>query len=653
MSSIVYALLLSFIITGVILLGIAALIYLFHRKVPQGKALIANKMKNEPVVTFTGMLVLPVIHKAEEMDISLKTIDIDRRGSEGLICRDNIRADIKVAFFVRVNKTQEDVLKVAQAIGCERASDPNTLNELFNAKFSEALKTVGKQMDFEDLYKARDDFRDRIIELIGKDLNGYVLEDAAIDYLEQTPVSHLDRENILDSQGIRKITELTSAQHVRTNELERDAAMLIKKKDVESQEAILELERQEADARAKQEREIQNIQAREQAEIDQVLAEEHLKAETARIKTDEQVAIQEQNKQREVEIAQKNRERAVAIETEKVELARDLESVNREREVELQRIAKERALEEERKAIADVVRERIVVEKSVAEEEERIKEVRTVAEADRERQAKVIEAEAAAQQKLVADLKAAEAAEQAAKFKAQERITLAQADFAAAEQETQAKIRLAEGIQAERAAAGLADAKVQEALALAAEKQALAEAEGIKQQLLAEAAGLAEKYTVLQTLGDAGREHEEFRLKIENLRAIQLAAINANQTVLQAQAGALTEVFRHANIDIVGGDGAFFERLMQAIAGGKSLDRMIGSSEIAQTALRDYLQGDADLIGDIKNILSNPAVASSDVKNLTLTAFLAQLMTKGDAQQQEKIGELLEKARKLGVDGVN
>ena len=44
-------------------------------------------------------------------------------------------------------------------------------------------------MDFEDLYRERDKFRDKIIAIIGNDLNGYVLEDAAIDYLEQTPVS--------------------------------------------------------------------------------------------------------------------------------------------------------------------------------------------------------------------------------------------------------------------------------------------------------------------------------------------------------------------------------------------------------------------------------------------------------------------------------
>ena len=96
-----------------IIVGVLVLYASFYKKVDQGRALIVNTTAGEPTVTFTGKLVLPVIHRAEVMDISVKTIDLDRRGKDGLICMDNIRADIKVAFFVRVNKTADDVLKVA------------------------------------------------------------------------------------------------------------------------------------------------------------------------------------------------------------------------------------------------------------------------------------------------------------------------------------------------------------------------------------------------------------------------------------------------------------------------------------------------------------------------------------------------------------
>ncbi|HEY0370829.1 MAG TPA: hypothetical protein VGD79_02450, partial [Thermoanaerobaculia bacterium] len=420
--------------TGILIVAlfvIAVMIAKFYRKVEQGKALIVNKMKAEPEVTFTGATVLPIIHKAEVMDISVKTIEIDRRAKDGLICRDNIRADIKVTFFVRVNKTVEDVIKVAQSIGCARASDPLTLEALFTAKFSEGLKTVGKQLDFVDLYTKRHEFRDAIINLIGRDLNGYVLEDAAIDYLEQTPIINLDPMNILDAQGIRKITDLTSTEHVKTNEFQNNERKLTKKQDVEAAEAILELDRQQADATAKQQREIESVRAREAAELHKIQAEEHQRAEAARIAAEEQIQVAEQNKNRQIEVAQKNRERVVGIETERVEKDRALEQLIRERAVELSRIEKEKALEVEKKLIQDVIRERVVVERTVVEEQERIKTLIVVEDANRNRQAVIIAAEAEAQEKLVKDIKAAEAAEQAAGHWGRQRISNAEAELEA------------------------------------------------------------------------------------------------------------------------------------------------------------------------------------------------------------------------------
>ncbi|HVJ92900.1 MAG TPA: SPFH domain-containing protein, partial [Labilithrix sp.] len=258
----------------IILLGVLAMLARFYRQVEQGKALIVNTMGNEAVVAFTGTMVYPVINRAETMDLSVKTIDIDRRGKEGLICNDNIRADINVTFFVRVNKTADDVLKVAQSIGCARASDPKTLEELFTSKFAEALKTVGKHFNFEELYTKRDDFKDKIIEVIGKDLNGFILDDAAIDYLEQTPLEALDRDNIMDADGIRKITEITVAHNVKTNELRQRERMEMGSENLKSDEAIFNFEQRRAEAEAKKQKEISIAQSREQNEAARVASEE-------------------------------------------------------------------------------------------------------------------------------------------------------------------------------------------------------------------------------------------------------------------------------------------------------------------------------------------------------------------------------------------
>ncbi len=61
-----------------ILVGFAMMVAKFYKKVEQGRALIINKVTKDPIVTFTGGLVLPIVHRAETMDISVKTVEIDR-----------------------------------------------------------------------------------------------------------------------------------------------------------------------------------------------------------------------------------------------------------------------------------------------------------------------------------------------------------------------------------------------------------------------------------------------------------------------------------------------------------------------------------------------------------------------------------------------
>ncbi|MFF7735480.1 flotillin family protein [Streptomyces sp. NPDC007984] len=661
----------------VILLGVGALLAVsllalllvsrLFRKVEQGKALIVSKLRKVDV-TFTGQVVLPVLHKAEVMDISVKAIEITRTGKDGLICQDNIRADIRITFFVKVNKTVEDVIKVAQAVGTARASDRDTLQELFHAKFSEALKTVGKQLDFTDLYTKREELRYRIIEVIGVDLSGYHLEDAAIDYLEQTPLSQLDPANVLDAQGIRKITELTAVEHVRTNEFRRTEEKEITRQNVDAREAILELERRQADAEIKQQREIATVRAREEAETARVVEEERLRAQTAFLATEEKLGVQRENQAREVAVAAKNRERVIAVENERIEKDRLLEVIARERETQLTRISAEKEVEAEKRDIAEVIRERVAVDRTVAEQEESIKKLRAVEEAERERQAVIIAAEAEAQEKLVKDIKAAEAAEQAATHRAAEELTLAEARLKTADLDARAKLRLAEGVQAEAAAEGLAAVQVRDkeadviekagraeavatearlrAEAEGAQAQALAEAAAIGEKLKAEAEGLTQKAAAMAALDDASRGHEEYRLRVQADKEVRLAGLDVQRQVAEAQAAVLATGLEGADINIVGGESVFFDRLMSSIALGKGIDGFVQHSETAQALARPWLDGTSSFTDDLSRILGS--VSTADVQNLTVSALLMKLMKTGGADSGQ-LQQLLDRAGELGL----
>ncbi|MEV6113545.1 flotillin family protein [Streptomyces sp. NPDC052109] len=689
-----------------------------YRKVDQSQALIVSKTRRVDV-SFTGQVVLPILHKAEVMDISVKTIEISRSGRDGLICRDNIRADIRILFFVKVNKTVPDVIKVAQSVGTERASHQDTLQELFHAKFSEALKTVGKQMDFTDLYTKREELRYHIIELIGVDLNGYHLEDAAIDYLEQTPLTQLDPANVLDAQGIRKITELTAIEHVRTNEAQRTEQKEITRQNVDAREAILELERRQADAEIKQKREIETSRAREEAETARVVEEERLRAQGAFLRTEEQLGVQRENQAREIAVAAKNRERVIAVENERIEKDRLLEVIARERETQLTRISAEKEVEAEKRDIAEVVRERVAVDRTVAEQEESIKKLRVVEEAERERQALVIAAEAEAQEKLVKDIKAAEAAEQAATHRAAEELTLAEARLKTADLDARAKLRLAEGIQAESAAEGLAAVQVRDkeaevtvkagraeaeatearlrAEAEGAQAKALAEAEGarakglaeaegaraaaeatearlkaeaegarakglaeaegakakalaeaaaIGEKLKAEAAGLTEKAAAMAALDEASRGHEEYRLRLQAEKEVRLAGLETQRKVAEAQATVLATGLEHADIDIVGGESVFFDRLVSSVSLGKGVDGFLDSSHTAQALARSWLDGSGSFTEDLSRVLGS--LGSADLRNLTVSALLMKQI-KGGGPEAGRLQKLLDRASELGL----
>jgi uncharacterized membrane protein YqiK len=701
---------------AIILLGILVLFARCWRQVDQGQAMIINKMGTEPTVTFSGGIVLPIVHRAEVMDLSVKTIEISRRAKEGLICADNIRADIKVTFFVRINKTKDDVLRVAQSIGCARASQQATIEELFSAKFSEALKTVGKKLEFEQLYTQRDVFKDQIIGVIGKDLNGYVLEDAAIDYLEQTPIEVLDPNNVLDALGIRKITAITTGAAIETNELKQRERMELGKQNLTSDEAVFRFEQQRAEAEAKKNKEIDIATARETNEANRFRLEEEKRTHVDRQRAEEAIQMAEQAKLRATQVAEQGRLREVEVEKVRVAKAHDLEEVGRKREVELGQIDAAKAIEAEKRSIADIVRARVAVEKTVAVEEEGIKDLRTDADAKRTKQTAIVLAEAAAQEMFIKDIKKAEAEEQVARAQAKRQLTLAEAAMEAADKEARAAIRRAEGTQASHAAEGLADVRVKEADALAIEKQGLAhirireaaaqvadregtveaenlrrkgladaagkeaaasalektglaeavglrekllaevaakeaEAGAIEKRMLAEAKGLAEKATAMKALDGAAREHEEFRLRLQNEKEIALESLQARVQMTEHQAEILGKAFEKANFNIVGGDGAFFDRFVKAVSVGQSIDGVIDNSDVLKKVLADRLNGNGSLIQDLKDVVASSGVSSETLKNLGITAVLAKMVTDaGDDKTRASLQVLLDSAKKLGLD---
>lgn len=678
---------LPILITGLGILFFLVIVYfaiiaMFYKKVHQGQALVRTGFGGTMVATDKGLYVVPVFHRVETMDISVKKIQIERMGVEGLICKDNMRADIKVAFFVRVNNEVAYIKKVAQTIGVQRASRIETLEDLFEAKFSEALKTVGKKFEFIDLYEARREFRDEIVDIIGTDLNGYTLEDCAIDFLEQTSVTHLKPDNILDAEGIKKITELTANQNMKANLIKRDEEKVIRKQDVEAREAILELDKQLAEKEEQQKREIANIKSREEAETLKVSEEERLKSETARIATTEKVKVAEENMQRQIIVAEKNKQRTEAVETERVEKDRLLEMTERERVVTLAQIEKEKVVEVEKKNIQDVIRDRVILEKGVVQEQENMKDIEAFKTADRIKQVTITNAEAAAEQDLIKTIKAAEASKQAAVQKAEEINIEALAHKEASEKEAAARKILAEALAKEEATVGMSEAQVMHAKAEASERQGivdaliiqkkaeaeasgitakaeakrkdgLAEADVIKEKALADAAGIEQKANAMKKLDGVGKEHEEFKLRLDKELQVDLAQISIQKDIADAQAQVIGDALRAAKIDIVGGETMFFEQIIGQITKAKGYDRLVQHSETV-SEVKDAILGSDDVKGNlldkVKDFADKYGISSEDIKNLTIANLLSNLQDKAEgSNDQNMLSNLMNMAKGMGL----
>jgi hypothetical protein len=351
----------------------------------------------------------------------------------------------------------------------------------------------------------------------------------------------------------------------------------------------------------------------------------------------------------------------------------------------------------------------------VAEQEEAIKELRVVADADRTKKSTVILAEGQAEEKLITEVKAAEAMERKARHRAAEEITLADAKLKVAERHAEASKREAEGMEALAAAPGLAAAKVTTVTADANEKQGMAEvhiraagaeaslkegqadaqvielrahaeatglrakleaeavgkeklgladvnvkladasalvktgeaeAKNIEVRFQAEAKGLKDKFEAMSAMSGETRAHEEFRMRLEKSHVETVKGIDAQTSIAREQAEVLGAALANAKIDIVGGEGDYFDRFVGALSVGKGIDGVINKSQTLQVAFKDQLTGERDVIPDLRDLLGALGGSAGELQNLTVAAFAAKVMQGGEAHQKTALQNLVQSMSK-------
>lgn len=148
----------------------------FHDR-PAGSGAYYWIVGPQPRVSFTSGLAAPW-QKTELVDVTLKTLDLSIAG----VCKDGQGVLLKVAFFIKVNRLTDDVIRVAREVGGPRSFQPDIAADLFASKFEAAVAKATAGFSYDQLSTDREELRDVILLEImrGHDLQGYHLEDVAV-----------------------------------------------------------------------------------------------------------------------------------------------------------------------------------------------------------------------------------------------------------------------------------------------------------------------------------------------------------------------------------------------------------------------------------------------------------------------------------------
>lgn len=233
---------LGVVIGAVLVFGALALLLLARSAVPVGadQALLINELSRIRVA-FGPTFVLPMLGRAELVDLGVKTLTLSRRGREALSCRDGVRVEVDCDLTIALGRDVESILRAASTLGAASTFELEALRAAFANRLLEALSAVVAQLDIEQVQRQREDLGDRVLEVIGQDLGGYVVQDLVLARIEQAPRDVHDPANIRDARGIRKIVEETVVEAARVTELERELRVRNAQLRTEAEIAVAEL----------------------------------------------------------------------------------------------------------------------------------------------------------------------------------------------------------------------------------------------------------------------------------------------------------------------------------------------------------------------------------------------------------------------------
>ena len=361
-------LLITFLFLVIVLIAILYVISIWvYKRAPANMGFIRTGYLGTRVCLGRGAMVLPVFHEVTWVSLETLKLIVSRSREQAVLTSDKIRIDVVAELYAHVGRSEDDLLAAARSLG-ERTFDTEKVRNLLEAKIVSALRSYAATKTLSELHENRDAFAKAVQGSVVESFhaNGLTLEEVTIVTLEQSAKEFFDKDNVFDAEGLKVITEITSDARRQVHNTEKRTTVSIRQRELDTQLELLEIEKQEAFARAQQDREVANEQAQQIGNKQMYVLDQRMAVEQKEI--DNEQALERLRAERDVSATEESRRRDAA----EIRKTLELEKARRDREIELVAKTEEEQLANIRRKLAEerAEHDRRIALVAKAEEEE-------------------------------------------------------------------------------------------------------------------------------------------------------------------------------------------------------------------------------------------------------------------------------------------
>ena len=361
-------LLITLIFLVIVLIAILYVISIWvYKRAPANMGFIRTGYLGTKVCLGRGAIVLPVFHEVAWVSLETIKLIVSRSRDQAVLTSDKIRIDVVAELYAHVGRSEDDLLAAARSLG-ERTFDTEKVRNLLEAKIVSALRSYAATKTLSELHENRDAFAKAVQTSVVESFhaNGLTLEEVTIVTLEQSAKEFFDKDNVFDAEGLKVITAITSDARRQVHNTEKRTTVSIRQRELDTQLELLEIEKQEAFARAHQDREVANEQAQQIGNKQMYVLDQRMAVEQKEI--DNEQALERLRAERDVSATEESRRREAA----EIRKTLELEKARRDREIELVAKTEEEQLVNIRRKLAEerAEHDRRIALVAKAEEEE-------------------------------------------------------------------------------------------------------------------------------------------------------------------------------------------------------------------------------------------------------------------------------------------